>query len=145
MNQTLTPLKTDMNTNHETLDQTVVEENPQPAVATPRGRSVRRPRYRIDSTAEAHTVQVDLPGAVRESVKLVVDDGVLTLRAERATSVPSSWKSLHRELSEADYELRLRLNDRINGEALTASLEEGVLTVVLPVKEAARPRTIVIE
>jgi HSP20 family protein len=108
-------------------------------------RAVRRPRYRIDSTAEHHTVRVDLPSVTKESVQLALEEGLLTLKAARHTAVPESWKALHRELSDADYELRLKLNDRVDDQALTANLEDGVLTIVLPVKEAVRPRAIPIQ
>jgi HSP20 family protein len=108
-------------------------------------RAVRRPRYRIDSTPEHHTVQVDLPGVTKESVQLAVEEGLLTLKAARHTATPESWKALHRELSDADYELRLKLNDRVDDQALTANLDDGVLTIVLPVKEAVRPRAIPIQ
>jgi len=108
-------------------------------------RPVRRPRYRIDSTPERHTVRVDLPGVAKESVKLAVEGGLLTLKAERVTAVPESWKPIYRELSDADYELRLKLNDRVDDQALTGNLDHGVLTIVLPVKEAVRPRSITIQ
>lgn len=90
-------------------------------------------------------MRVDLPGVTKESVTLAVDAGLLTLRAGRVTTVPETWKPLHRELSDADYELKLKLNDRVNDQALTANLEDGVLTIILPVKEAVKPRVIAIQ
>jgi HSP20 family protein len=105
----------------------------------------RRPRYQIDNTAEAHSVRVELPGVARDAVNLNLDEGVLTLTATRSVNVPETWKPLHRELSDAGYELRLRLNDRVDESRLSAHLEDGVLNIVLPIKEAAKPRTIAIQ
>ena len=107
-------------------------------------RPLRRPRYQIDNTAEAHTVRVELPGVAKRDVDLKLAEGILHLRAARACAAPESWKPLHRELSDNGYELHLRLNDRVDESRLSASLEDGVLTVVLPVKDAAKPRTIAI-
>jgi HSP20 family protein len=108
-------------------------------------RPLRRPRYQIENTAEAHTVQVELPGVVKESVQLNLEDGVLRLSAQRISTTPETWKPLHRELSDIGYELRLKLNDRVDETRLTATLADGVLTLVLPVKEAIKPRSITIQ
>lgn len=105
----------------------------------------RRPRYTVENSPEAHTLRVDLPGVAKEAVTLKLEEGLLHLTAARASTVPESWKPLHRELSDAGYELRLRLNDRIDESRLTAQLEHGVLTVTLPVRETVKPRSITIE
>jgi HSP20 family protein len=121
--------------------------NPQTAVTPPAAetRQVRRPRYQIENTLEAHTVRVELPGVVKDAVQLSLDEGVLHLSAQRASSPPETWKPLHRELSDVGYELRLKLTDRVDDARLTASLEDGVLTLVLPVKEAIKPRSISVQ
>lgn len=133
-----------MNSSCCNTPETAVQTSSNPAVEAPQ-RSVRRPRYRIDSSAEGHTVAVDLPGVDKASVKLAVEDGLLVLKAERTATLPESWKPLHRELSDAAFELRLRLNDRVDDRALTANLDDGVLSIMLPVKEAVKPRTIAIQ
>jgi HSP20 family protein len=125
------------------------ETQSQTAVATPevetRPLTTRRPRYQIANTPEAHTVRVELPGVAKESVRLNLEEGVLHLSAPRGVLVPETWKPLHRELSDAGYELRLQLNDRVDDTRLSAKLEDGVLTLVLPVKEAVKPRLIAIQ
>lgn len=121
--------------------------NTQTAVSTPavEARPVRRPRYQIENTAEAHTVLVELPGVVKEAVQLNLEDGLLHLSAQRVSTTPETWKPLHRELSDIGYELRLKINDRVDETRLTATLADGVLTLVLPVKEAIKPRSISIQ
>jgi len=121
--------------------------NPQNTIATPtvESRPVRRPRYQIENSPEAHTVKIELPGVVKEAVQLNLEDGILHLSARRTSTVPETWKPLHRELSDIGYELRLKLNDRVNEAGLTANLADGILTVVLPVKEAAKPRSITVQ
>ncbi len=113
-----------------------------PASAETETRPVRRPRYQVEHSPEAHTVRVELPGVSKDAVRLNLDDGVLHLTAPRRSTVPANWKPLHRELSEAGYELRLKLNDRVDESRLSAGLEDGVLTLVLPVKETVKPRSI---
>jgi HSP20 family protein len=121
--------------------------NPQNTIATPtvESRPVRRPRYQIENSPEAHTVKIELPGVVKEAVQLNLEDGILHLSAQRTSTVPETWKPLHRELSDIDYELRLKLNDCIDEAGLTANLTDCILTLILPVKEAAKPRSITVQ
>ena len=121
--------------------------NPQNTIATPavESRPARRPRYQIENSPEAHTVKIELPGVVKEAVQLNLEDGILHLSAQRTSTVPETWKPLHRELSDIGYELRLKLNDRVDEAGLTANLTDGILTLILPVKEAAKPRSITVQ
>ncbi len=127
------------------MNTTCCDTPPTPAKSAEAARAARRPRYQIETTSEAHTVRVELPGVVKEDVRLNLEDGVLSLSAARSRVVPEAWKPLHRELSDAGYELRLRLNDHVDEARLSATLEDGVLTLTLPVKEAAKPRAIAVQ
>lgn len=104
--------------------------------------SLRKPLYNVTGNAEAYEVRVELPGVPKSSVKLDLEENILTVRGERSSTVPEGMKTLHRELSPLSYLLRLRLNTPVNEEQMTAKLEDGVLTLRLPLKEVAKPRQI---
>ena len=104
--------------------------------------SVRKPLYNVNGSAEAYEVRVELPGVPKSGVKLDLEENILSIRGERSTTVPEGMKALHRELSPLSYLLRLRLNTPVVEEQMTAKLEDGVLTVCLPLKEVAKPRQI---
>jgi len=104
--------------------------------------SLRKPRYNVTGTADAYEVRVEMPGVAKGGVKIDLDDNILTLRGDRAASVPEGFKTLHRELSPLSYLLRLRLNTPVNEDQMTARFEDGVLVLSLPIKEAAKPRQI---
>ena len=106
--------------------------------------SVRKPLYNVNGSAEAYEVRVEMPGVPKGGVKLDLEDNILTVRGERAATVREGMKTLHRELSPLNYLLRLRLNTPVDEEKLTAKLEDGVLSITLPLKEAAKPRQITI-
>ena len=101
-----------------------------------------KPRYHVQTAAESYSVQVELPGVKKDAVSLNLDRNVLTVRGRRSTTPHADWKPLHRELNDVDYLLRLKLNVPVEDSKLSAQLADGVLTVVLPVKETAKPRTI---
>jgi HSP20 family protein len=104
--------------------------------------SLRKPLYNVTRNAEAYEVRVELPGVPKSGVKLDLEENILTVRGERSSTVPEGLKVLHRELSPVGYLLRLRLNTPVNEEQMTAKLEDGVLTLSLPIKEVAKPRQI---
>ena len=104
--------------------------------------SLRKPLYNVKGSPEAYEVRVELPGVPKSNVKLDLEDNILTVRGERNTTVPEGVKAIHRELSPLSYVLRLRLNTPVDEEQMNAKLEDGVLTLRLPIKEAAKPRQI---
>lgn len=104
--------------------------------------SLRKPLYNINGNAEAYEIRVELPGVPKSSVKLDLEENILSIRGERSSTVPEGMKALHRELSPLSYLLRLRLNAPVNEEQMTAQFEDGVLTLRLPLKEVAKARQI---
>ena len=104
--------------------------------------SLRKPLYNVNGNAEAYEVRVEMPGVPKSGVKLDLEDNILTVRGERNTTVPEGMKALHRELSPLSYLLRLRLNTPVEEDKMTAKLEDGLLTLRLPLKEVAKPRQI---
>ena len=104
--------------------------------------SLRKPLYNVNGNAEAYEVRVEMPGVSKSGVKLDLEDNILTVRGERNTTVPEGMKALHRELSPLSCLLRLRLNTPVEEDKMTAKLEDGVLTLRLPLKEVAKPRQI---
>ncbi|OYW75174.1 MAG: hypothetical protein B7Z37_14425 [Verrucomicrobia bacterium 12-59-8] len=104
--------------------------------------SLRKPLYNVNGNAEAYEVRIELPGVPKSNVKLDLEENILTVRGERSSNVPEGMKALHRELSPLSYLLRLRLNTPVNEEQMSAKLEDGVLTVRLPLKEVVKPRQI---
>lgn len=107
--------------------------------------TLRKPVYHVTKNADTYEVSVELPGVPKGAVKIDLEDNVLTIRGERQSATPEGWKALHRELSPVGYQLRLRLNTPVDEDQLKASLENGVLTLTLPVKEAAKPRRVEIQ
>ncbi len=113
-----------------------------PAAAEER---VLKPAYSVDSSEHAYEVRVELPGVPKGGVRVDLHENVLTIRGERQVKAPESWRPLHRELPELDFQLRLRLNAPVDEDKMKATLEDGVLTLNLPIREAAKPRRIKVQ
>ena len=105
----------------------------------------RKPIYRVLDGRDAYEVRIELPGVPKAGVSIRLEEGVLTVHGRRETVIPTGWKPLHREIPAEDHLLRLRLNTPVDPDRLEARLEHGVLSLRLPVSEAARPRQIEIQ
>lgn len=107
--------------------------------------SLRKPLYNVNGSTDAYEVRIEMPGVPKSGVKLDLEDNILTVRGERSSTVPEGMKPLHRELSTLSYLLRLRLNTPVDEDKMTAKLDQGVLTISLPIKEVAKPRQIAVQ
>ena len=86
-------------------------------------------------------LEFDLPGVSPESVDLDVERNVLTIRAERVAS-NGDWQMLASERPRGAFSRQLVLGDNLDLERIEASYRDGVLRLVVPVAEKAKPRKI---
>ena len=86
-------------------------------------------------------IEFDLPGISRESIDLDVERNVLTVRAER---VPRNgdWEMLASERTRGVFSRQLVLGDNLDLDRIDASYDNGVLRLIVPVAERAKPRKI---
>ncbi|WP_305784310.1 Hsp20/alpha crystallin family protein [Symbioplanes lichenis] len=84
----------------------------------------------------------DLAGADPGSVQVDVDGKVLTIRAERSARTDADVQWLRRERPTGTFERRLQLGDGLDLDRVSATWQDGVLTLTIPVAEAAKPRRI---
>ncbi|URE29783.1 heat shock [Musa troglodytarum] len=85
-------------------------------------------------TGEVHVIKADLPGVRREEVKVELESGgrVLQISGER--------RRRQVERSSGRFMRRLSLPANAKVEGVKASMEHGVLTVVVPKAEVNQPR-----
>ncbi len=83
-------------------------------------------------------VRAELPGVNRDDIQVEIVDGYLTVNATRKPKEggPEQSFALNRSI---------HLPDEVQADRISAAYENGVLTVILPKKEAAKPRKITVE
>ncbi len=86
-------------------------------------------------------LEFDLPGVAADSVDLDVERNVLTIRAERVSG-NGDWQMLASERPRGAFSRQLVLGDNLDLEKIDASYRDGVLRLVVPVAEKAKPRKI---
>ena len=91
---------------------------------------------------EEFVVCFDLPGVSPDAIDLDVERNVLTVKAERR---PTHSGEVEMQVSERPlgaFSRQLFLGDTLDAEHISADYSSGVLTLRIPVAEAAKPRKI---
>lgn len=91
---------------------------------------------------DQYVLSADLPGIDPSSVDLDVDGQLLTIRAERQAPADEQVKWLAHERPHGSYMRQFTLGNGVDAEKITANYEHGVLSVIIPVAERAKPRKI---
>lgn len=94
--------------------------------------------------ADHFVLTAELPGVDPGSVDVDVDGQMLTIRAERTPRSQDGVQWLARERAAGTFQRQLTLGRDIDTESISAHYENGVLSVMIPVAEKAKPRKIAI-
>ena len=108
------------------------------------GRTSRQsPALDLAEQDQESVLVAELPGVNREDVKIAIQDGVLTLNAERkGTALPEDARWIRNEIPAGRFSRSVALPHEVDAERVSAELKEGILRVVLPRTESARPKEI---
>jgi HSP20 family protein len=103
-------------------------------------------RYRVPATAisvdeDVAVVKVEMPGVDKEGLEIRIDGNELAVIGTKAHP-EFEGEYVIRERGVEPYKKKLILDESIDRNRVEARLEEGVLTLRLHVKEAAKPRRI---
>ena len=90
-------------------------------------------------------LRLDLPGADPDSIEITTDDGVLTIAAKRTEEHGEPARPVLRERLMGSFTRKVRLAETVEVGKIEAAYDKGVLSVVLPLAEKAKPRKIEIK
>jgi len=94
---------------------------------------------------ETYVLRFDLPGIDGQSMEVVAENSMLTVRATRHSDAPEGAEYVTAERPAGSYSRQIMLGDGLALEDVVADYRDGVLTVTIPVAEQAKPRRISIE
>ena len=89
-------------------------------------------------------VQAALPGLERKDIEIVVEDEVLTIKAERKEDNFKERTYFIREFQRGSFVRSFKLPNTADQTKVVATYQDGVLTVELPKREETKPRRITI-
>jgi HSP20 family protein len=101
------------------------------------------PALDISERKDAYLVTVELPGIELDDLEITMEDGLLTIQGERHFAHESSEQQFHRvERRYGAFRRAITLPAQVQAEQIEASFENGVLQIVVPKMEEAKPKRI---
>lgn len=88
-----------------------------------------RPRARVYENTESYLLDIEMPGISEADAEITIHQNELTIAGDS-------------EDLEFRYERRFKLPDSIKSSGVTATMQFGILKLVLPKLEEVKPRTI---
>jgi len=101
------------------------------------------PAMDVKEDADAYTVHLEVPGLKSENVQLTLQDNALIVRGIKEQKAETGENQYRRvERSYGSFARSVTLPRPVDGSKVMANLKHGVLTIVLPKLEEAKPRQI---
>jgi HSP20 family protein len=101
-----------------------------------------RPHYTSRYDQESWKVSVRLPGVSKDNVSVTAENEILEVKATRHFDLPEGWRPLGQHEPSRSYHLRLDVGPEVDETRISGGLEDGVLTLRLPLREKEKPRAI---
>jgi len=112
-------------------------------MSEPRSNRPWSPSVDVFETEDALTLKADLPEVKTEDIDVRVENQTLTLRGQRKFEKEEKIKGYHRiERSYGEFVRSFAVPSTVDTDKVQADYKNGVLTITLPKKEAAKPRQV---
>ena len=88
-------------------------------------------------------LKAELPGVKKDDIDIKVENSTLTIRGERKREVETKEDGFHRvERTFGSFARSFTLPQTVSADGIKADYKDGVLTVILPAREEAKPRQV---
>ena len=114
------------------------------STSTAGGRQVMRyltPEVNLFERADGWTLQAEMPGVGKNGLEVTLEGCELTVIGRKSVEEPTA-QVLWRESTNADYRRVFELDLSVDAAKITATMQQGVLTLHLPKAESVKPRRI---
>jgi len=124
----------------------IQKQEPEKVERIERSRAAKIFNPDVDIVERKNDIMViaDMPGIDEASVDITLENNVLSIYGKVDWDVPDKLKLLHGEYGIGDYQRVFTLSGDVNREKIEATVNNGVLKIVLPKAEAARTKKITV-
>lgn len=109
--------------------------------AKPRTETFFTPPTNIREQKDAYVVEVEMPGVSKQGLDITVEGNQLVILGHRSDE-PLQGTPLIRESRPVVYRRAFELDPSIDAVKMTATIDQGVLTLTMPKAEQVKPRKI---
>jgi HSP20 family protein len=104
------------------------------------------PRLNLSESDKAYEVEVEIPGISKENVKVAIDDRRVTIDAEeKREDVKEGENMIYAERLARKFSRTFSLPSAVDDASAQARVENGVLHLTLPKKDAASAKRLTIQ
>jgi HSP20 family protein len=96
----------------------------------------------IFETDQALIVVLEMPGVGKDAVNVNVENDILTINGQIDYSKYEGLQPIYTEYNVGHYARSFQISSKIEQGDISAELKDGVMTLVLPKAERAKPRKI---
>jgi HSP20 family protein len=107
-----------------------------------RDERVITPPVDICETVNEYVIKADMPGVKKDKINIVLDKNRLEITGSPDEDVEKNDDLKYGEYSLLNYHRSFTVGNDIDGDRITANMDNGVLTLTLQKKEEVKPRKI---
>jgi HSP20 family molecular chaperone IbpA len=85
---------------------------------------------------------LEMPGVDRDNIEISVENGVLVVEGKINFSKYERLQPVYSEYNIGPFKRSFRITSRIDPDKIRAEMQDGLITLVLPKAEEAKPRRI---
>jgi HSP20 family molecular chaperone IbpA len=100
------------------------------------------PNADVFETEDALTIVLEMPGVDRDHMEIGIDNGVLTVEGQIDFGKYEGLQPIYGEYNIGPYRRSFRIPNRIDQDKISAEMRDGVIQLLLPKAEEAKPRKI---
>lgn len=88
------------------------------------------------------TLVMEMPGVLKDNVDITIEKNILDVEGKIDFSKYEDLEPVYTEYNVGHYKRSFSLSSKIDQSKISADMNDGLLTLVLPKAEEAKPRTI---
>ncbi len=101
------------------------------------------PRVNVEENDDGFELTAEVPGMKKDEINIDIKDRTLTIRGERKLEEEKKDKNYHVcELCYGEFTRTFTLPENVDVDKINANYEQGILQLVIPKKEVAKPKEI---
>lgn len=102
------------------------------------------PKTNMYDTGEAFHVIAEMPGVTKEDLNIKIQGNYLEISGTRNSHVPEGYTAQRVERKGSTFTRSFTLSTEVDADKIEAVLQDGLLKLVLPKAESAKPKQITI-
>ena len=100
------------------------------------------PKVDVCESTDNYLVEAEMPGVNKYNVDVKFEEGVLTILGRVLPDQFTSYKQIYSEYELGNFERAFQVSDDVDLDRIQASIKDGILKLILPKKEALKPKCI---